>query len=403
MNMNETDKEIFAEDKQSYLPVFNRYQIVLDHGEGAYAWDVNGKKYIDFLGGIAVNVLGHGYKPLVEAISTQAGKLIHCSNLYYTQPQADAAAKLVKLSGLDKAFFGNSGAEANEGAIKIARKYAHQIDPEKSQIITAWDSFHGRTIATLTATGQKHYHEGVGPLPAGFDYVHYNDIAELESMMSEKTAAVMLETIQGEGGVYTPKGDYLKQVRALCDKYHALLIFDEIQAGIGRSGTFFAYETYDVKPDIVTLAKGLAGGVPIGAFIVTDAVASAFKPGDHGTTFGGNPLACAAANVVLDTVPKADFLQHVRTVGAYFKQKLELLQQKYPSLIVDVRGEGLILGAELSSAEHGRDIVNACLAKGAIINCTAGKVLRFIPPLIITQEQVDEVTGIMDGVLAQYA
>ena len=403
MNMNETDKEIFAEDKQSYLPVFNRYQIVLDHGEGAYAWDVNGKKYIDFLGGIAVNVLGHGYKPLVEAISTQAGKLIHCSNLYYTQPQADAAAKLVKLSGLDKAFFGNSGAEANEGAIKIARKYAHQIDPEKSQIITAWDSFHGRTIATLTATGQKHYHEGVGPLPAGFDYVHYNDIAELESMMSEKTAAVMLETIQGEGGVYTPKGDYLKQVRALCDKYHALLIFDEIQAGICRSGTFFAYETYGVKPDIVTLAKGLAGGVPIGAFIVTDAVASAFKPGDHGTTFGGNPLACAAANVVLDTVPKADFLQHVRTVGAYFKQKLELLQQKYPSLIVDVRGEGLILGAELSSSEHGRDIVNACLAKGAIINCTAGKVLRFIPPLIITQEQVDEVTGIMDGVLAQYA
>ena len=401
--MNETDKEIFAEDKQSYLPVFNRYQIVLDHGEGAYTWDVNGKKYIDFLGGIAVNVLGHGYKPLVEAISAQAGKLIHCSNLYYTQPQADAAAKLVKLSGLDKAFFGNSGAEANEGAIKIARKYAHQIDPEKSQIITAWDSFHGRTIATLTATGQKHYHEGVGPLPAGFDYVHYNDIAELESMMSEKTAAVMLETIQGEGGVYTPKGDYLKQVRALCDKYHALLIFDEIQAGIGRSGTFFAYETYDVKPDIVTLAKGLAGGVPIGAFIVTDAVASAFKPGDHGTTFGGNPLACAAANVVLDTVPKADFLQHVRTVGAYFKQKLELLQQKYPSLIVDVRGEGLILGAELSSSEHGRDIVNDCLAKGAIINCTAGKVLRFIPPLIITQEQVDEVTGIMDGVLAQYA
>lgn len=401
--MNETDKEIFAEDEQSYLPVFNRYQIVLDHGEGAYAWDVNGKKYIDFLGGIAVNVLGHGYKPLVEAISMQAGKLIHCSNLYYTQPQADAAAKLVKLSGLDKAFFGNSGAEANEGAIKIARKYAHQIDPEKSQIITAWDSFHGRTIATLTATGQKHYHEGVGPLPAGFDYVHYNDIAELESMMSEKTAAVMLETIQGEGGVYTPNGDYLKQVRALCDKYHALLIFDEIQAGIGRSGTFFAYETYGVKPDIVTLAKGLAGGVPIGAFIVTDAVASAFKPGDHGTTFGGNPLACAAANVVLDTVPKADFLQHVRTVGAYFKQKLELLQRKYPSLIVDVRGEGLILGAELSSSEHGRDIVNACLAKGAIINCTAGKVLRFIPPLIITQEQVDEVTGIMDGVLAQYA
>lgn len=397
------DQEIFAEDEASYVPVFNRYKIVLDHGNGAYVWDNNGKKYIDFLGGIAVNVLGHNYKPLVDAIAGQAEKMIHCSNLYYTQAQADAAAKLVKLSGLGKVFFGNSGAEANEGAIKIARKYAHSIHPEKSQIITAWNSFHGRTIATLTATGQPHYQEGVGPLPDGFDYVHYNDIDELESMMSDKTAAVMLETIQGEGGVYTPEKDYLKKVRALCDKHHALLIFDEIQAGIGRAGTFFAYEKYGVKPDIVTLAKGLAGGVPIGAFIVTDEVAKAFRPGDHGTTFGGNPLACAAANVVLDTVPQADFLKHIEETGGYFKKKLEALQQKYPALIREVRGTGLILGAELKSAEHGRDIVNACLKKGAIINCTAGKVLRFIPPLIITKEQVDEVMGILDAVLSQYA
>lgn len=401
--MKETDQLIFSEDKDNYLPVFNRYKIVLDHGNGVYAWDNNGKKYIDFLGGIAVNVLGHNYQPLVQAVAEQAGKLIHCSNLYYTQPQADAASKLVKLSGLGKAFFGNSGAEANEGAIKIARKYAHSINLEKSQIITAWDSFHGRTIATLTATGQPHYHEGVGPLPEGFDYVHYNDIDELESMMSDKTAAVMLETIQGEGGVHTPDGDYLKKVRELCDKYQALLIFDEIQAGIGRTGKFFAYEKYGVKPDIVTLAKGLAGGVPIGAFIVTDEVAKAFKPGDHGTTFGGNPLACAAANVVLDTVPKADFLQQVEEVGSYFKGKLEALMKKYPALIKDVRGTGLILGAELSSLEHGRDIVNGCLEKGAIINCTAGKVLRFIPPLIITKAQVDEVMNILDEVVSQYA
>lgn len=401
--MKETDKEIFAEDKANYLPVFNRYQIVLDHGDGVYAWDNNGKKYIDFLGGIAVNVLGHNYKPLVEAIAEQAGKMIHCSNLYYTQPQADAAAKLVKLSGLGKAFFGNSGAEANEGAIKIARKYAHSIDPEKSQIISAWDSFHGRTLATLTATGQPHYQEGVGPLPAGFDYVHYNDIAELEAMMSDKTAAVMLETIQGEGGVHTPDGDYLKKVRALCDKYQALLILDEIQAGIGRSGKFFAYEKYGIKPDIVTLAKGLAGGVPIGAFIVTDEVAKAFKPGDHGTTFGGNPLACAAANVVLDTVPKPKFLEKVTEVGDYFKGELQKLKAKYPELIVDVRGEGLILGAELKSAEHGRDIVNKCLEKGAIINCTVGKVLRFIPPLIITKQDVDTVVAILDEAIALYA
>ena len=401
--MKQTDQEIFATDKASYVPVFNRYKIVLDHGEGVYVWDNNGKKYIDFLGGIAVNVLGHAYKPLVDAVAEQAGKLIHCSNLYYTQAQADAAAKLVKLSGLGKVFFGNSGAEANEGAIKIARKYAHAISPDKSQIITAWNSFHGRTLATLTATGQPHYQEGVGPLPAGFDYVHYNDIEELESLMSDKTAAVMLETIQGEGGVYTPENDYLKKVRALCDKHHALLIFDEIQAGIGRSGKFFAYEKYGVKPDIVTLAKGLAGGVPIGAFIVTDAVAQAFKPGDHGTTFGGNPLACAAANVVLDTVPQADFLHNVETVGAYFKDKLAALKDKYPTLIKEVRGTGLILGAELTSAAHGRDIVNDCLEKGAIINCTAGKVLRFIPPLIITQEQVDEVVAVLDDVLRKYA
>jgi acetylornithine/N-succinyldiaminopimelate aminotransferase len=397
------EQEIFAEDQQSYLPVFNRYKIVLDHGEGAEVWDINGKKYLDFLGGIAVNVLGHNNKALVQAVTEQAGKLIHCSNLYYTKPQADAAAKLVKLSGLDKAFFANSGAEANEGAIKIARKYGYNINPEKTEIISAWDSFHGRTLATLTATGQTHYHEGLGPLPAGFTYVHYNDIAELESKISDKTAAVMLETIQGEGGVHTPDGDYLKQVRELCDKHGALLILDEIQAGIGRSGKFFAYENYGIKPDIVTLAKGLAGGVPIGAFIVTDKVAAAFKPGDHGTTFGGNPLACAAANVVLDTVPKDEFLKNIQAAGKYFKDKLQELAKKYPNFIVDVRGEGLILGAELAGAEHGRDIVNDCLAKGLIINCTAGKVLRFIPPLIITTSQIDEAFAVMDEVIGKYA
>ena len=397
------EQEIFAEDQQSYLPVFNRYKIVLDHGEGAEVWDINGKKYLDFLGGIAVNVLGHNHKALVQAVQEQAGKLIHCSNLYYTKPQADAAAKLVKLSGLDKAFFANSGAEANEGAIKIARKYGYSINPEKTEIISAWDSFHGRTLATLTATGQTHYHEGLGPLPAGFTYVHYNDIAELESKISDKTAAVMLETIQGEGGVHTPDGDYLKQVRELCDKHGALLILDEIQAGIGRSGKFFAYENYGIKPDIITLAKGLAGGVPIGAFIVTDKVAAAFKPGDHGTTFGGNPLACAAANVVLDTVPKDEFLKNIQVAGKYFKDKLQELAKKYPKFIVDVRGEGLILGAELISSDHGRDIVNDCLAKGLIINCTAGKVLRFIPPLIITTSQIDEAFAVMDEVIGKYA
>ena len=399
--MKETANQIFDKDAKDYLPVFNRYKIVVDHGEGVYTYDNEDKKYIDFLAGIAVNVLGHNYKPLVNAVAEQASKVIHISNLYYTQAQADAATKLVELSGLDRAFFCNSGAEANEGAIKIARKFAHNIDKEKSQIITAWQSFHGRTLATLTATGQPHYQEGYEPLPGGFDYVHYNDVDELEKMMSDKTCAVMLETIQGEGGVYPPKGDYLKKVRELCDKYNALLILDEIQAGIGRSGKFFAYEKYGIKPDIVTLAKGLAGGVPIGAFIVTEEVAHAFKPGDHGTTFGGNPLACAAANVVLDTVPKAEFLNNVVEVGNYFRNALENLQKKYPTLITEVRGEGLILGAELSDQNKlkGVEIVNECMNRGAIINCTVGKVLRFIPPLIITKSHVDEVINILDNVL----
>ena len=402
--MRETDQEIMAKDKAGYLPVFSRYEIVLDHGEGAYVWDHNGKKYLDFLGGIAVNVLGHNHPALVKAVSEQAGKMLHCSNLYYTQAQADAADKLAKLSGLEdaKVFFGNSGAEANEGAIKLARKFTHQQNPEKSQIITAWMSFHGRTLATLTATGQPHYQEGVGPLPEGFDYVHYNDVAELEKMMSDKTCAVMLETIQGEGGVYTPNPGYLQQVRELCDQHGALLIFDEIQAGIGRSGEFFAYDKYGVKPDIVTLAKGLAGGVPIGAFVARGEVARAMQPGDHGTTFGGNPLACAAANVVLDTVPQAEFLEHIRQVGSYFKQQLSSLQAKFPALISEVRGEGLILGAELSRDDIGRDIVNECLAEGIIINCTVGKVLRFIPPLIISEEQVDEVISVLAKVLEKY-
>lgn len=393
---------IFARDDSNYLPVFKRYKIVVDHGEGAYLYDITGKRYVDFLAGIAVNVLGYNYKPLVNAISAQAAKVIHVSNLYYTEPQATAAAKLVKLSGLDRAFFANSGAEANEGAIKIARKYAHQFDADKSQIITAWDSFHGRTLATLTATGQPKYHRGFEPLPAGFDYVHYNDLAELETKISDKTCAVMLETIQGEGGVYPPENDYLQKVRALCDKYGALLILDEIQAGIGRSGKFFAYEKYGVKPDIVTLAKGLAGGVPIGAFLCTEKVAQALKPGDHGTTFGGNPLACAAANVVLDTVPTEKFLSHVEEIGAYFKSKLVELQQKYPDQISEVRGEGLILGLQLSTPKKsGVEIVSECMTRGAIINCTAGTVLRFIPPLIIERQQVDEVTAILDAVLGE--
>ena len=396
-----TDEQIYQQDKKDYLPVFARYQIVLDHGDGAYVYDTKGNKYIDYLGGIAVNVLGHNHPALVKAIAEQAGRMIHCSNLYYTEVQAEAAARLKQLSGLGKVFFGNSGAEANEGAIKIARKYAHQSDPEKSQIITAWHSFHGRTLATLTATGQPKYQEGFGPLPGGFDYVDFNDIDALEKMMSEKTCAVMLEPIQGEGGVNMPQPGYLAKVRELCDKHKALLIFDEIQTGMGRTGTMFAYEQFGVIPDIVTLAKGLAGGVPIGAFVVRDEVAATFHAGDHGSTFGGNPLACAAANAVLTTIDRDQLLDNCREVGAYLKEKLEGFQQKYPSLITGVRGMGLILGMELT--KPGREIVDECLNHVAIINCTAGNVLRFVPPLLITKQQVDELTVVLDKVLGIYA
>lgn len=396
-----TNEEIFAKDKSDYLPVFARYNIVLDHGDGPYVYDTKGKKYIDFLAGIAVNVVGHNYKPLVDAVSQQASKMIHCSNLYYTEVQVEAAEKLKKLSGMDKVFFGNSGAEANEGAIKLARKYATNIDPEKIQIISALHSFHGRTLATLTATGQDHYHHGFGPLPAGFDYVPYNDIQALEAKMSDKTCAVMLEAIQGEGGVHVPDPDYLPKVRALCDKYNAVLIFDEVQCGMGRTGTFFGCQQFGVKPDIVTLAKGLAGGVPIGAFMATDKVANAFHAGDHGSTFGGNPLACAAACVVLDALIDGNLMENAKEIGAYLQSKFEEYKAKYPNLIKKVRGRGLILGMELT--RPGREIANECLDYGAIINCTAGNVLRFVPPLNITKAHVDELISVLDKVLPKYA
>lgn len=396
-----TNEEIFAKDKSDYLPVFARYNIVLDHGDGPYVYDTKGKKYIDFLAGIAVNVVGHNYKPLVEAVSKQAGKMIHCSNLYYTEVQVEAAEKLKKLSGMDKVFFGNSGAEANEGAIKLARKYATNINPEKIQIISALHSFHGRTLATLTATGQDHYHHGFGPLPAGFDYVPYNDIQALEAKMSDKTCAVMLEAIQGEGGVHVPDPDYLPKVRALCDKYNAVLIFDEVQCGMGRTGTFFGCQQFGVKPDIVTLAKGLAGGVPIGAFMATDKVANAFHAGDHGSTFGGNPLACAASCVVLDALIDGNLMENAKEIGAYLQSKFKEYKAKYPNLIKEVRGRGLILGMELT--RPGREIANECLDYGAIINCTAGNVLRFVPPLNITKAHVDELISVLDKVLPKYA
>ena len=392
---------IYDRDARHYLPVFKRYPLILDHGDGVYLYDSEGRRYLDFLAGIAVNVLGHAYPPLVAAIAAQAARLIHCSNLYYTAAQAEAAERLTALSGLDKAFFANSGAEANEGAIKLARKYGYRRDPRKTTIITATASFHGRTLATLTATGQPKYREGFGPLPEGFRYVPYGDGDALAAAMDGNTCAVLLETVQGEGGVHVPTRDYLSRVRQLCDAHGALLILDEIQSGVGRCGSFFAYEAFGIRPDIVTLAKGLGGGVPIGAFCATDAAAAAFTVGDHGTTFGGNPLACAAANIVMDTIAAPDFLHHVRVMGDYLRTGLDRLRAAYPQHVRDVRGLGLMQGLELH--HDGRAVVDACLHEGLIINCTAGNVLRFVPPLIIEREHIDTLITTLHAVLARTA
>lgn len=392
-------QQIMEIDKQHYMPVFARYDIVLSHGEGPYVYDNEGKKYLDFLAGIAVNVLGHAHPKLVAAIAKQAGKLIHCSNLYYTEEQAELAKSLAELSGLDKVFLANSGAEANEGAIKLARKYGKTQHADKLEIITAEHCFHGRTLATLTATAQPKYQKGYEPLPAGFSYVPYNDIEALKQEVNKNTCAVMLEPIQGEGGVHVPDEDYLRQVRELCDANGALLIFDEIQTGMGRTGKMFAYQHYGIKPDIVTMAKGLGGGVPIGAFLASNKVANTFGPGDHGSTFGGNPLACAAANAVLNVMNDEKLVNNAYEIGQYMLSELLKLKAKYPNLISEVRGKGLMIGAKLT--QPGRDIVAKCLEKGIIINCTAGDVLRFVPPLNINKGHVDEVLAALDKVLAE--
>lgn len=392
-------QQIMAWDQQHYMRVFNRYPVVLSHGEGPYLVDGAGKRYLDFLAGIAVNLVGHGHPVLVKAIADQAAKLIHCSNLYYTQPQALLAKRLAEASGLERVFMANSGAEANEGAIKLARKYGKQSSEDKVEIITAVHGFHGRTIATLTATAQPQYQQGFEPLPVGFRYVPYNDVPALAAAISERTCAVFLEPIQGEGGVNVPQDDYFTAVRELCDKHGALLVLDEIQTGMGRTGTLFAFEQTGIKPDIITLAKGLGGGVPIGALLASEKVAAAFSPGDHGSTFGGNPLACAAANAVLDIIAAEDLLGNTRRIGEYFQAELRKLQEQYPTLVATVRGQGLILGMELQ--RPGRDIVNRCLELGAIINCTAGNVLRFVPPLNITVAHIDELMAVLKQVFAE--
>lgn len=392
-------RKFFEESSHYVMNTYNRMPVVLRKGRGVKVWGTNGKEYLDFVAGIAVNVLGHCHPKVVVAIQKQAQRLIHVSNLYYNEPQVKLAKLLVDNSFADKVFFCNSGAEANEGAIKLARKYAKEnMTGERYEIITALNSFHGRTLATLTATGQEKFQKGFEPLLPGFRYVEFNNLKALESAINEKTCAIMLEPIQGEGGVRIPSSDYLKGVRDICDSHGILLILDEVQTGMGRTGRLFAYEHYGIRPDIMTLAKGLGSGVPIGALLATDKVASSFQPGSHASTFGGNPLCCAAAIATIETILEDGFiLDQCRRMGEYLVQGLMELKEEYSSVIIDVRGLGLMIGMEMSL--DCSEIVKNCLERGLIINCTAGNVLRFTPPLIIQKKDIDHMLDILDDVL----
>lgn len=391
-------KAIIEETEKYYLPVFGRYPMVMELGQGCRVWDNEGNEYVDAFAGIAVNSLGYNHPVLVKAISEQASKLMHCSNLYYTEIQAKALRVVAEATGMDRIFFANCGAEGNEGAMKLARKYGVSKAPTKYKIISADESFHGRTFDTLAATGHDYYHVGYGPLSPGHVLVPYGYIKALEAQMDDDVCAVLLEPIQGEGGVHVPSDEYLRQVRALCDKHDALLIFDEVQTGVARTGKWFAYMHSGVKPDILTFAKGIGGGFPVAGFAVPERLAYVFKPGDHGGTFGGNPLACAAVYATLTTIKSEGLVDKVAEKGEYFKNELRKLQEKYPDKVTDVRGCGLMLGMEV--AGEGKPIVESCLANNVIVNCTAGNVIRIVPPLIISKEEIDIVVAALDKALA---
>jgi predicted acetylornithine/succinylornithine family transaminase len=378
---------------------YARFPIVLIRGKGTRVWDAEGKEYLDFVAGLAVCNLGHCHPKVVRAIQDQAERLIHVSNFYYIEPQIRLASLLCRRSFADKVFFCNSGAEANEGAMKLARKYAaEKTGGERYEILTMEGSFHGRTLATLTATAQKKYHKGYSPLMPGFKYVPFNDAQAVRDAIGPKTCAVMLEPIQGEGGVKCPSEGYLKALREICDEKGLLLILDEVQVGMGRTGRLFAYEHEGIEPDIMTLAKSLAGGVPIGALLIRKGVADSFEPGDHASTFGGNPLATTAGVAALTAMLEEGVLDNCRNVGEHFLERLRAMKKRF-SLVQEVRGRGLILGMELKI--DGSRIVKEMMQRGFLINCTMGNVLRFLPPLIVTKEEVDQMINALEEVLSR--
>jgi acetylornithine aminotransferase len=380
------------------MKTYGRYPVVAQGGKGCRLWDVDGKGYLDFLAGVAVNNLGHCHPKVVAALQEQAGRLLHCSNYYHIPQQIELAEWLCEHSFADRVFFCNSGAEANEAAIKLARKHSREkFGEDRFEVITAQDSFHGRTIGTISATGQDKVKVGFAPLVPGFRYVPFGDTEALRQAITPKVCAILLEPVQGEGGVNVPPVGYLKAVRDLCNEFDLLLIFDEIQVGCGRTGTLWAHEQEEIVPDIMTLAKALAGGPPIGAMLTTEPLAERLGPGTHGSTFGGNPLVCAAALAAMRITVDDGVLENCQDMGLYLTQALERLHDKY-TFIKEVRGRGLMIGMELNI--EGGALVSAALERGLLINCTVGKVLRFVPPLIISRIEIDEAVAILDEVLA---
>lgn len=382
--------EIMEKAENYVLHTYNRYPVVLDHGKGVRLYDVEGKEYLDFAAGIAVFALGYGNETYNQTLKDQIDRLIHTSNLYYNEPMADAAEKLVKASGMDKVFFTNSGTEAIEGALKAARKYAYLRDGHNDHEMIAMNhSFHGRSMGALSVTGNTHYQDPFRPLIGGIRFANFNDLESVKAQVTEKTCAIILETVQGEGGIYPADPEFLKGVRALCDEKDILLILDEIQCGMGRTGSMFAWQQYGVKPDIMTCAKALGCGIPVGAFVLNQKTAEhSLVPGDHGTTYGGNPLACAAVSAVFDIFEKEKIVDHVQQVSAYLEKRLDELVEKYDFLTVR-RGKGLMQGLVVSGRPVG-EIVQQALKNRLLVITAGSDVLRMVPPLVITEADVDE-------------
>lgn len=385
----ETNK-IMEMAESNLIHTYNRFKIVLDKGDGVYLYDNDGKKYLDFAAGIAVFALGYNHKEYNDGLKNQIDKLIHTSNLFYNEPAATAAEKIVKASKMSRVFFTNSGTEAIEGAIKLAKKWAFLRDGNTDhEIIAMKNSFHGRSMGALSVTGNKHYREAFGPLIPGIKFAEYNNLESVKAAITDKTCAIIFETVQGEGGIYPGTKEFVCGVRKLCDEKNILLILDEIQCGMGRTGTMFAYEQYGIKPDILTTAKALGCGVPVGAFLANEKTKDALVPGDHGTTYGGNPFACAAVNKVLDIFEKEHILDNVNNVSVYLEKVLDEIKDEF-NCVKARRGKGLIQGLEFTDDVPVSTVVNKCLEQGLIVISASNNVLRFVPPLVITKDNVDE-------------